>query len=301
MLHSSRKLYAGAVMGIVTTVAGLGARRGPLDHDVKQLVKVEAVASSGTAVAGKPVTLAVKFTIEPHWHIYWHNPGDSGMATAFTVKAPAGWTVSPPRFPLPKKFEQAGGLVGYGYENEAVFLVDVTPPADFTGEARLTVNAVFLVCEEVCLPGNESRSVTLTAGAAAEATPGWIADAERQMPLTFDGDVKTTGVISTGWSPFSVSLGGTSKEWTGVEVFPMALDEIELRNLQSSVGSNGAGSATIRFEAKQYEQAALLPANMTLLAVFTTKSGERVGRWIEVPTGAPPAGTTRPAATMPAK
>lgn len=47
----------------------------------KDLVKVALLADASSIKAGQPFTVGVKLTIKPDWHVYWKNPGDSGMAT----------------------------------------------------------------------------------------------------------------------------------------------------------------------------------------------------------------------------
>ena len=47
--------------------------------------KLVTVAAFLVSVEDKP-HLAVEFTIAPKWHIYWENPGQSGLATELEGK-----------------------------------------------------------------------------------------------------------------------------------------------------------------------------------------------------------------------
>lgn len=40
----------------------------------------ELVSETATVEAGRPFWVALRFTLQPGWHIYWKNPGDSGEA-----------------------------------------------------------------------------------------------------------------------------------------------------------------------------------------------------------------------------
>ena len=89
--------------------------------------------------------LALVFDIEEGWHIYWHNPGDSGMATTALLQ-PGG---SAPRFPGPQRFVSGeNGFVTYGYSGRTAlfFAVPKTPDGVVpTAEAR------WLACRERCV------------------------------------------------------------------------------------------------------------------------------------------------------
>src|SRR5687768_1565373 len=80
--------------------------------------------------AGEPFTVGVMLKIDPHWHVYWLNPGDSGEATKVSIEAPEGLKVGPVQLPVPVKFMQPGDMIGYGYMDEVMITAKVTPPAD---------------------------------------------------------------------------------------------------------------------------------------------------------------------------
>ena len=45
-------------------------------------LKAELVSEYRQLQPGQTVTLALHTEHEPHWHTYWINPGDSGLATS---------------------------------------------------------------------------------------------------------------------------------------------------------------------------------------------------------------------------
>ena len=57
--------------------------------------------------------IAIEQTIEPGWHTYWANPGDSGEAPTLTWTMPAGFEAGAIEWPLPKKIS-VGPLANYG-------------------------------------------------------------------------------------------------------------------------------------------------------------------------------------------
>src|SRR5688500_219418 len=71
-------------------------------------VKAQLLADVSAAKPGATFTLGVLLTLDPHWHVYWTNPGDSGRATSVKFQAPAGVTVGELRYPVPIRFDQPG-------------------------------------------------------------------------------------------------------------------------------------------------------------------------------------------------
>ena len=54
---------------------------------------VELVSDASEIAPGQTFHLGVTFDKEPHWHIYWKNPGASGLAPEFDWDLPAGFEV----------------------------------------------------------------------------------------------------------------------------------------------------------------------------------------------------------------
>lgn len=119
---------------------------------------------------GEPFWLALTFTPRDHWHTYWRNPGDSGMAPDLTWQA-SGAAFDPALYPVPALLP-VGPLMNYGYEGPATQLVRVMPDADTRGVLDITLNAEWLVCEIECVPqgGGVSLSVAPGARAGGDAT-----------------------------------------------------------------------------------------------------------------------------------
>ena len=49
-------------------------------------VTADLIAGTSAAVPGKTLTVAVRERMEPGWHTYWANPGDSGRANLDRVE-----------------------------------------------------------------------------------------------------------------------------------------------------------------------------------------------------------------------
>jgi thiol:disulfide interchange protein DsbD len=136
---------------------------------------LELIAETEQVVPGEPLQLAVHFELEPHWHIYWKNPGASGLPPELTWELPQGWTAGEPQFPAPERLD-LDGLVSYAYENSATFIVPVetTKSLPVGEKVRIGVDVFYLICKDLCLPGEASLSLELEVGESA--VPGPNAD-----------------------------------------------------------------------------------------------------------------------------
>lgn len=140
-----------------------------------ELVKLDAYAVADEIRAPGKTMLAVRFRIEPKWHIYWKNPGESGTRPEIRITGPEGLSVGTILWPRPVVFKTAWETT-YGYANDATLLVPVELDRSADQPIVLTVEAEWLVCKEMCLFGSgrttlelAPRDAPITEGAHAKA------------------------------------------------------------------------------------------------------------------------------------
>ena len=132
-------------------------------------VQASLVSADTSIRPGQPLTVALRLVHAEHWHTYWLNPG-TGLATSLNWKLPAGWTAGEIQWPAPLALkDKAGAVTGHGYEGELFLPVTLTPPAHLSpgSTVELKASADWLMCEEICVPGNADVSLTLPVSAAA--------------------------------------------------------------------------------------------------------------------------------------
>ncbi|CAM2943511.1 protein-disulfide reductase DsbD family protein [Methylobacterium mesophilicum] len=129
------------------------------------LVRASLVAEPVAVAGAQPFTLAVRMQVKPGWHVYWRNPGDSGLPPEVTWTLPAGFNAGAIRWPAPERIAIAT-LMNYGYEGEVTLLVPVTPPPslDPADPVRIQAKLTYLVCETECVPGSADLALTLSVG-----------------------------------------------------------------------------------------------------------------------------------------
>src|SRR6266849_497638 len=86
---------------------------------VRLILPVEAARPGDTLMAG------ISLEMQPHWHTYWKNPGDSGLAATVQWTLPPGVTAGDIQWPVPEKLVTPP-LTTYGYSGQAILLVPLT-------------------------------------------------------------------------------------------------------------------------------------------------------------------------------
>jgi thiol:disulfide interchange protein DsbD len=154
--------------------AGLPARAATSSADVAHLHVQLVVPDPALGVRGQATKAGLYFKLEPGWHIYWKNAGDSGEPPHIKWTLPDGITAGPLQFPAPKRLA-LGPLMDFGYEDEVLFPFDFhVDPTVKGGEAKLQAKVDWLVCREVCIPGKADLEVVRVVGGAAGAS--WAQD-----------------------------------------------------------------------------------------------------------------------------
>ena len=140
---------------------------------------VELISEYDAVVPGQSFDLAVRFDLEEHWHIYWKNPGASGLSTTIDWVLPESIEAGEVQWPAPERI-QLGGLMNYGYEEEAVFIVTLQAPEDLKlgSDLAITANLFWLICKETCLPGEAALDLVLPVASKAEPSAEATAFAE---------------------------------------------------------------------------------------------------------------------------
>lgn len=126
-------------------------------------VEVSLVSDAGPLEAGATFEVAALFEIEEEWHIYWRDPGETGMATTATLTVPDGFEATGPFFPAPEIVPLAGGLTSYAYHEQVALFFRVTAPDPLPagGSLKFALSADWLVCKEACFLGDGTARLEL--------------------------------------------------------------------------------------------------------------------------------------------
>ena len=165
------------------TVSGAVAQDDPSPHSDARLV-----ADVSSVAPGDAFDVALVISVEPGWHIYWANPGDSGQPVT-AEWAVDGGTAAALRFPVPSRYDEAG-LTTYAHSGTPAFLARVATERGATGPVQIEADARWLICSDVCLVARQAVSLAVPTGetvrtgaldaaraALPDAPDGWTASA----------------------------------------------------------------------------------------------------------------------------
>ncbi|WP_235031587.1 protein-disulfide reductase DsbD family protein [Geminicoccus flavidas] len=287
---------AGAALGLALLAAGPAYALESAPFTSPQ-TSVTLVSEAAAIAPGEPFRLGLRQQISPGWHTYWSNPGDAGEPPSLTFDLPAGASAGELQFPAPERIEY-GPLVNFGYENEVVFPVTVTPPADLQPGQSFTVrtDAFWLVCKDICIPEETSFTLALPVEPTARsdaATAPLFAAAEASLPRPslwqaeagFEGDRGVLRLSGDLLSPDAVaSAFFFPAEWGVIE--NAAPQELRVGQGELSLG-------LVRAKGE-------LPERLSGVIAVTDAAGSRSAYALDAPLGpVPPAASSTGGAGLP--
>ncbi len=232
---------------------------------------------------GGAFTLGVLFRIKPGWHIYWKNPGDSGLPISVMFALPDEFSVGQLRWPVPARFYRSGDIVDYGYAESVLLSAKVKAPAELSSGSIVPIHAKvsWLSCEKICIPGHANLELKLPVSEIPAPVNGELfAQWEERLPS--DSELardpfaaKITGSINAQGTPstFTVLL-----DWkfsaVNVEWFPEVDGGFDIVILLYKT----EGKRThITFTAMIFPGQGLSSNFLETLVVYTDAKGERKG------------------------
>ncbi|MDP2374066.1 protein-disulfide reductase DsbD [Reyranella sp.] len=236
-------------------------------------VRAELVSDVATVKPGEPFWVGLRQTIRPKWHTYWKNPGESGLPTEIAWTLPAGAKADPIVWPTPSLFD-IGGVTNYGFKDEAMLLVRITPPADLAGPLKLAATANWLVCEDICIPEDGKFELTLPSGTAATPAPPAVRalfeQARRNVPLESPWPARY-GVSKAGDPTLIVEAMGLKADTIrDVYFFPAEWGPVATMARQTaSITADG-----IRIPLRKGDATAAMPAVLAGTLVLTEKTAD---------------------------
>jgi thiol:disulfide interchange protein DsbD len=203
--------------------------------------RAEAVAKTTSLRPGVETTIGVRLVLAERWHVYWKNPGESGVATSVEWTLPKGFEASPMVWPAPHRVE-SDGIVGYVYEGEVLFPFTLKVPADAKpGDVVLSARVQWLVCREVCEPGDVRVELKLPVKDAAPvddpARTAQFAAAAASLPRALPAGAATIESTAERVTLTVAAADVPTESVRSVEFFPeeqLVLDDASTATLEST-------------------------------------------------------------------
>lgn len=167
-------LLGSLVVGALSALAATGPRGEAVLGTSGARVRAELLVDAAQVVPRDRVRVGVWLRIEPGWHVYWKNPGDSGAATELAWRAPATG-IGPVQWPAPRVFLEADGLLTtYGYEDEVLLASTAVVDPNAEESWRLEVDVDFVACKIECIPGRIPLARTIPVGETQAPAPSEV-------------------------------------------------------------------------------------------------------------------------------
>ncbi|MFC5580993.1 protein-disulfide reductase DsbD family protein [Rhodanobacter terrae] len=157
----------------------------PATAEAQSPVDVSLVSIQRSVQPGKPITVALRVQHRPHWHTFWKNPG-TGLPTELQWDLPSGWVVGSIQWPTPVLVLDAqGNISGHGYVGLLYLPMTMTPPVDARPGSQVVLKATahWLMCDTVCVPGEQDVSLTLPVSADPPVLDEAVRAAIAKMPM----------------------------------------------------------------------------------------------------------------------
>jgi DsbC/DsbD-like thiol-disulfide interchange protein len=240
-MHSGTRCSRVILLGTLILSASLiSAQAAKPQHSHLSLLSDSASLRPGTS----PV-IGLRFQLDPGWHIYWKNPGDSGEPPKVAWKLPDGIKSGELQFPIPHRI-QDHGLTDFGYEGEVVLLTTLTVPQGFTSnQAQIGADVRYLICREVCIPAKDTISLNLPDA----QNPDLIREAKSRLPQPLPAGIQASALVDS--DNVTLRIAGTSSILRSVTDFlpaePQIVENSAKPAMQVSPGN-------VRIKLKKSEQ-----------------------------------------------
>jgi DsbC/DsbD-like thiol-disulfide interchange protein len=246
----------------------------PWQDDSHSSMRLLAGSRSGPVMLG-----GISIKLQPGWHTYWRNPGDSGVPPRFDFSKSENVEAVTVLWPAPGQFEDGAGGASLGYLKKVELpLRIVAKNPDKPLVLRATVN--YAVCEKLCVPVEASGELAFTSVASTEdgtllaaldtvPKPATIGDPN---PVTIrdvkrDGKTVLVDVVAPEGEKVSLFVEGPTPDWALPVPKPLKSGPasvrrfaFDLEGLPSGASADGAAlKLTLAGGDKSYEFNVNLP------------------------------------------
>ena len=225
-------------------------------------------------LVGDGSRVGVRFVIPRGKHIYWSNPGDSGLPTKVVFSLPPGYRAGPVRWPVPEKFVQPGDITGFGYDRELVLWTDIGMPAGGGKPgSKIAATVTWLECDNrECVAGHAELVAEWPPPAIPQLFDRWSAKLPESGATAKPGGTAGSWEISIPWGRRSGKI-----RWVAAADPRVAVTDVVIRN--------GGKSSVVACSVGPVPGVSLPRGEYEIVAAYGTFWGDTKGVAVRVPAG----------------
>jgi len=197
---------------------------------------------------GHTLWVGALFQLDPGWHIYWQNPGDSGEPPKILWKLPPNFHSGAILWPRPVPLG-SGSVRDYGYEGQVLLMTPLQAPPNLPATAPIEVAATikYVVCREICIPGKANLTLSIPPEEQRAEAPSpshkLFQDTRAQLPSPLPTYLRVSAT-STGRNVVLEIEGTPATDET--RFFPLDPGVIENSALQSLTSNGKVARLTLK-------------------------------------------------------
>ncbi len=160
------------------------------DWAISEKSKVRLISPMTASNNNNQLILALEYELEEEWKTYWKSPGGGGFPQKIIWNNSSNVKDIKILWPEPIEFEILG-LKSIGYKDKVVFplIVDIK---DNQKQTNLNLNINYLVCRDICIPGNVDIFLDLPSG-DGEYTD-YFFEIEKVLSTTLNNNIDFTPI-----------------------------------------------------------------------------------------------------------
>jgi DsbC/DsbD-like thiol-disulfide interchange protein len=154
--------FAAAVAASSFTLQAWAQDSSPWQKDSHSAVRLLAGSRSGAVLLG-----GIAIQLQPGWHTYWRNPGDSGVPPRIDFSKSENIEAVTILWPAPARFDDGAGGISLGYLKQVVLPLRIVAK-NSDRPVTLRADISYAVCEKICIPVEASAELAFTSVASTE-------------------------------------------------------------------------------------------------------------------------------------
>jgi DsbC/DsbD-like thiol-disulfide interchange protein len=125
-------------------------------HAAARLIAGSIIESDDTTL----LRAGIEIRLDPGWHTYWRDPGDSGVPPTFDFAGSENVKSVTVLWPAPARFPDGAGGHFIGYKGNVIFPLRIVPKEAATG-SLIHLKLAYAVCEKLCIPADANLKLAL--------------------------------------------------------------------------------------------------------------------------------------------